>query len=225
MGKTNFYYRIKIIAWTASFRYPIFISGTQPTLPIPPYSTIYGLISAACGKWITPEDLGIRYVFKSEAKGVDLETIYELSGKTPLQAKSNVVKREFLLNPTLYLYLQDKGIANCFRKPYYPLLLGRSTELASVEEIKYIYLEESTRFRLGGTILRFPPLWNLNGIIQALPTHFTASYPRKPLGTRPFFLVKDFQNYEGKGLVDEEMDWGVIIEQEKNEGNLNIWGY
>ena len=101
------FYRIKISGWTASFRYPIFISGYQPTLPIPPYSTIYGLISAACGKWITPDNLEIRYVFKSEAKGVDLETIYELSGKTPLQAKSNVIKREFLLNPQLYLYLKE----------------------------------------------------------------------------------------------------------------------
>ncbi|GAI12934.1 unnamed protein product, partial [marine sediment metagenome] len=30
---------------------------------------------------------------------------------------------------------------------------------------------------------------------------------------RSWFLVKDFQNYEGKGLVDEEMGWGVVIDK------------
>ena len=95
------FYRIKITGWTASFRYPIFIYGYQPTLPIPPYSTVYGLISAACGKIITPKDIEVRYVFKSGAKGVDLETIYEWErGKI---SKPNVVKREFLLNPQMYL--------------------------------------------------------------------------------------------------------------------------
>ncbi|GAI16330.1 unnamed protein product, partial [marine sediment metagenome] len=137
------------------------------------------MISAACGKWITPENLKIRYVFRSEAKGIDLETIYELSGKKPLQAKSNVVKREFLLNPQLYLYLKEKAIANYFWKPCYPLLLGRSTELACVEEIKKVNLVQSKKFRLGGVILPFPPMWPLNGIIQALPTHFSDTYPRK----------------------------------------------
>jgi len=39
----------------------------------------------------------------------------------------------------------------------------------------------------------------------------------KFFGTRPQFLVKDFQKYKGKGWVDEEMGWGVMIEEENNE--------
>ena len=210
------FYRIKITGWTASFRYPIFIYGYQPTLPIPPYSTIYGLISAACGKIITPNDTEVRYVFKSDSKGVDLETIYEW--KIGQITKSNVIKREFLFNPELYLYLKEEKIANCFKKPYYPLLLGRSTELAFVEEIKKIRLVESENFLLGGIILPFPPMWHLNGMIQALPTHFSETFPRAPLGTRAWFLVKEFQKYEGKGLIDKEMGWGVILKEERNEG-------
>jgi CRISPR-associated protein Cas5t len=93
--------RIKIDGWTASFRYPGFISGFQPTLPVPPISTIYGLISAARGELTVPEDVSIGYVFDFESKTVDLETIYELS--PGLSAKSNVVRREFLYNPELYL--------------------------------------------------------------------------------------------------------------------------
>jgi len=207
----NSYFRIKITGWTASFRYPIFVYGYQPSLPVPPYSTVYGLISAACGRLITPNDLEVRYVFKSEAKGVDLETVYEwMSGKI---SKSNVIRREFLIYPELYLYIKEKEIVNSFKRPHYPLLFGRSTELAFVEEIKKIDLILKDSFKVGGIILPFPPIRKLNGIIQALPTHFSNTFPREPLGTRPWFIVKDFQDYKGKGWVDEEKGWGVIIEE------------
>ena len=208
--------RIPLRGWAASFRYPMFMIGFQPTLPIPPYSTVYGLISAACGRIVTPKDFSVWYVFKSVAKAVDLETIYEISGKTALRAKSNVVRREFLFNPELYVYLEDEHIAESFRHPHYPLLLGRSTELAFAEEIREIELVfVEGEFMLGGTILPFPPVRSLNGIVQALPTHFSNTFPRKPLGTRPFFLVKDLQKFKGKGGVDEEKGWGVKVEVEE----------
>ena len=59
--------RILIEGWTASFRYPTFISGFQPTLPVPPLSTIYGLLSAAKGDLVTPIDTSVGFVFESEA--------------------------------------------------------------------------------------------------------------------------------------------------------------
>jgi len=211
----NSYYRIKIVGWTASFRYPIFVYGYQPTLAVPPYSTVYGLISAAYGKIVTPNEVEVRYVFNSAGKGVDLETIYEwMRGKI---SKSNVIRREFLLHPELYLYIKEKEMADSFKKPSYPLLLGRSTELAFVEEIKKVNLIQKANFKVGGIILPFPPIRSLNGTIQALPTHFSDTFPREPLGTRSWFIVKDFQNYEGKGWVDEEKGWGVIVEEEKND--------
>jgi len=92
--------RIKIEGWTASFRYPGFISGFQPTLPVPPLSTVYGLISAAKGELVGPDDVSIGYVFESQSKAIDLEAIYELS--PGLTAKSNVVKREFLFDAEMY---------------------------------------------------------------------------------------------------------------------------
>ncbi len=206
----NLFHRIKITGWTASFRYPIFVYTYQPTLPVPPYSTIYGLISAACGKIVTPNDVEVHYVFKSEGKAVDLETIYEW--KRGSITKSNVMKREFLFKPELYLYIKDYDIASCFEKPYYPILLGRSSDVAFVEEIKKIELFYTSDFKVGGIVLPFPPSWDLNGIIQALPTHFTNTFPRAPLGTRPWFIVQDFQQYKGKGWVDMEKGWGVIID-------------
>lgn len=203
------FYRIHLRGWTASFRYPVFIAGFQPTLPIPPLSTIYGLISAAMGSIITPEDVRVGYVFQSNGKAVDLETIYELSG--PLKAKSNICKRELLFEPSLYLYLAKLEHAAAFQRPYYPLLMGRSTELAMVEEIKAVDLKEKAGVLIGGTVIPFPTR-GIYGPLQALPTHFTDEIPRRALGTKPFYLLKEFINYREAALpFDEELNWGVWV--------------
>ncbi|KAF5086793.1 type I-B CRISPR-associated protein Cas5b [Methanobacterium aggregans] len=197
--------RVLIKGWVTSFRYPAFISGFQPTLPVPPLSTIYGLISAAKGELVTPEDLSVGYIFKHNGKAVDLETIYELSG---LKGKSNVIKREFLVDPEIYLYLDDLDYKKYFEHPYYPMLLGRSTDLVNITEIKEVELEEKSNVKIGKTILPFG-LNGAYGTIQALPSHFTDTIPRKATGTKPFILMDQFFEYSDECPYDEEMDWGV----------------
>ena len=200
-------YRIHISSWTASFRYPVFVAGFQPTLPVPPLSTIFGLLSTAKGTLVTPADTAVGYVFKSSGRAVDLETIYELS--EPLKAKSNVCRRELLFEPSLYVYLNDPGIAKAFERSHYPLLIGRSTELAMVEEIKEVELEEKAGVSIGGTVIPFPTD-GIFGPLQALPTHFTDEIPRKAVGTRPFYLLDSFISYDKQPMpYDEEKGWGV----------------
>jgi CRISPR-associated protein Cas5t len=200
--------RIKIEGWTTSFRYPGFISGFQPTLPVPPISTVYGLISAARGELTFPEDVSIGYVFDYESKAVDLETVYELS--TGLSAKSNVLKREFLYNPELYLYLDRPEFADYFHRPRYPILLGRSGDLVKVSEIKELDLKEETGKRLGKTILPFG-IKGAYGLVQALPSHFTDTIPRKAVGVKPYLLMDEFFIYPEKCLYDPEMNWGIWL--------------
>ncbi len=201
--------RIHIEGWVTSFRYPAFISGFQPTLPVPPLSTIYGLISAAKGELVAPNDLSIGYVFKHQGKAVDLETIYELSG---LKGKSNVIKREFLVNPEIYLYLDNLDYMDYFKSPHYPLLLGRSTDLVTVSEIKEISLEKKSNVKLGKTILPFGTNGAF-GTIQALPTHFSDTIPRKAIGTKPFVLMDQLFDYSDECHYDEEMGWGVWLHE------------
>ena len=203
--------RILIEGWTASFRYPTFISGFQPTLPVPPLSTIYGLLSAVKGDLVTPKDTSVGFVFESEAKSVDLETIYELKGLTG--NKSNVAKREFLFNPKLYLYLNNLDFKEFFKKPNYPVLLGRSSDLAFVKEIKEVNLNKKDNVNLGKTILPFGTDGAF-GIIQALPTHFSEDIPRKSIGTKPYILMNHFYNYSGECFYDDELDWGIWIHEE-----------
>lgn len=211
--------RIHIGGWTCSFRYPAFISGYQPTLPVPPLSTIYGLISSARGKLTTPTDVTAGYIFQSKGKAIDLETIYELDD-TPLKAITNVVRREILFEPELFLYLNDLGLQEAFEKPHYSLLLGRSTELVSVCNIKIVDLDFKENVRIGGSIFPFPTT-GIYGVIQALPTHFTDEIPRRAVGTRPFYMVDtDFSEKQLSKkpikstipfLYDDEKNWGVYL--------------
>ena len=200
--------RILIEGWTASFRYPTFISGFQPTLPVPPLSTIYGLLSAVKGELVTPDDTNVGFVFESEAKSMDLETIYELKGLTG--NKSNVAKREFLYNPKLYLYINDLKFKKFFERPVYPVLLGRSSDLAFIKQIKEIDMNIKTDVNLGKTILPFDTEGAF-GLIQALPTHFSDESPRKAIGTKPYILMNQFYQYSDECYYDDELDWGVWI--------------
>ncbi len=202
--------RVHITGWVASFRNPLFISGFQPTLPLPPLSALYGLLTAAKGDWVTPHDAAVGFVFQSSGKAVDLETVYEFAGK--LDAKSNINRREFLVQPELYLYTPEIWLREVFERPKFPLLLGRSSDLATVKSIEEIKLENVSETTYQDTLLPFPDA-QLYGQIQALPTHFTAEIPRKPCGTRAYCLITEPVNYHGKVLHDTEMDWGVYIHQ------------
>ena len=205
--------RILIEGLTASFRYPTFISGFQPTLPIPPLSTIYGLLSAVKGESVTPNDTNVGFVFESEAKSVDLETIYELKGLKG--NKSNVANREFLFNPKLYLYLDNLEFKKYFQKPVYPILLGRSSDLAFIKEIKEVNMEKKSNCTLGKTILPFGTEGAF-GVIQALPTHFSEDIPRKAMGTKPYILMNQFYKCSKECYYDGDFDWGIWIHE--NEG-------
>ena len=200
--------RVHITGWVASFRNPLFISGFQPTLPLPPLSMLYGLLTAAKGDWVTPHDAAIGFVFQSTGKAVDLETVYEFAGK--LDAKSNINRREFLVEPQLYLYTPDVWLKQAFERPRYPLLLGRSSDLATVKSIAEIELENRAETTYQDTLLPFPDA-QLYGQVQALPTHFTAEIPRRPLGTRAYCLITEQVKYNGNVLQDPEKGWGVYL--------------
>ncbi len=205
--------RVKIKSWTASFRYPTFQSGYQPTLPVPPLSTIQGILSAARGEIMSFSEIPfVGYIFKSEGIGVDLERIYAL-GKT----ETDVIRREVLFDNTLYLYLPDEW-EKYFRKPKFQLLLGRSSDIATVEKIDEIKLEERADAPVGGTIV--PIDSGLPGLVHALPVEFDYStIPRRAKIVKPFTILpfprnlaqRKRQTYDGKLPYDSEIDIGVWI--------------
>lgn len=207
-------YRIHISSWTASFRYPNLISGFQATLPVPPLSTIYGLISAAMGRYFYPNNqLELGFVFQTKWKAQDLETIYQVDPRFT-SIKSNVVTREFLVDNDLWIYTLRTNIAKCFEKPYFPLLLGRSGDLATINSIKEITVQPRTSLsRLKGTIVPFDARLPIAAPIHALPLYFSEEIPRRNVGTKPYFLLSsDYRQnapIEAEGFWDEERQWEV----------------
>lgn len=196
-------FAIDISSWTASFRYPNLISGFQPTLEVPPISTILGMINAAAGSYQNFQGMKIAYYFEYTGKDVDLEAIYQIGsdkGAPSKKAKTNVIRREFLSDVRLRLYLSDEIIIKYLEKPYYSLLLGRMNDLASINSIKEIELfRKSFADKLRGQIIPFEKM--LPGQIQALPKYFTDTIPRRNLGTSPFSVV----NYKYNLSTDFEV--------------------
>ncbi|TAK34930.1 MAG: type I-B CRISPR-associated protein Cas5 [Saprospiraceae bacterium] len=186
--------RVDISSWTASFRYPNLISGIQPTLEVPPLSTVVGLMNAAAGRYLKDETIQIGYYFEYAAKGVDLETIYQIDsgskGQPTNNANSNIMRREFLFEAKLSLYLPELTHAVLFGQPFYPLLLGRSGDLATVESIEEVELsEQPNASKIRGQVIPFTGNF-LPGTLQALPKYFTEGLPRKNIGTEPYSVVR-----------------------------------
>jgi len=214
-------YRIHISSWTASFRYPNMISGFQPTLDAPPFSTINGLISAAKGDYFKPENEKIGFVFRADSKIVDIEKIYQM--KNSLSGiNSNVIEREFFSSPELFLYTDSQKISSYFEKPKFPLLLGRSNDLATVKDIKELEVSEKEKLNnLKGTIIPFK-LGLMAGLVQALPKYFSNTIPRRNTGTQPYYVLGS--NYRQKeneilspGFEDKQeelqIDWDVYWQE------------
>jgi len=205
--------RVKISGIVSSFRNPNFVSGVQPTLEVPPPSTVLGLISSACGKIVTPDEVKFGYVFLYESKGQDLELIYELTLKRKYEAKSNVVLREFLTFPELYIYILNSEFERCFLYPEFPLVLGRTQELAKVEEIKKVVLEKSKPVRFGHTVVPFD-FKGVGGVLLSLPLYFEYDFERPRVGRqrRPFIIVNKFIQYSHQPIFyDKEKNWGVYF--------------
>jgi len=187
-------YAIDIRSWTASFRYPNLISGIQPTLEVPPLSTVLGLINAAAGYYIKHNQFSIGYYFEFKGKETDLETIYMIDsnkGRATNNAKSNVIKREFLFENFLRIYVSDEKIVDYLKSPVYPLVLGRMNDLASVDVAgihKKDLLEVDNADKIKGQIIPFKNNY-LPGVIQALPKYFSDSIPRQNIGTESYSVL------------------------------------
>ncbi len=190
-------FTIDITSWTASFRYPNFMTSYHPTLEVPPLSTVLGLVNAAAGKYIEHRNLTIGYFFDYEAKAAgqfaDVETIHKIgtnaNGFAINKITSEPIRREFLVQASLRLYIVDEQLVNFFNQPYYPLLLGRMNDLATVEKIGRMELQKVLQAEiLKGQVI--PMRGNfLSGQIQPLPQYFTDTFPRRNLGTEPYTVL------------------------------------
>ena len=151
-----------------------------------------GLIHSASGKHLENRQIELGYYFDFKIKTIDLETIYQIKANDKNYpentVKSNVIQREFLYDCRLFLFLTDEELVSCFHQPAYQLLLGRSGDLAGIESIKKVELQEVSNARFAGQTIPFNGNY-LPGQIQALPKYFSNSIPRKNIGTEPYSII------------------------------------
>jgi CRISPR-associated protein Cas5t len=212
--------RVELSAMTASFRYPMFVVSYQPTYPVPPVSTIYGLLSAAKGTKVHLDEINMGYTFESKGKGVDLERIYEYgigdTIKKPVHPLgTNIIQREFLYDCTLTLYLSDPGFAKYFMNPAYTLLLGRQPDLAYVKKIKSVDLKREEDVVINHTMIPFTG--EIPGQVISLPSDFTDTSERKPLQVKSYAIITTPQHISN-GYIDSDTGKGVYIHDFNSTG-------
>lgn len=203
--------KVKITSWTSSFKYPTFVSGFQPTLPCPPVSTIYGLLSAARGDRVTPKNVKIGYNFSNKEKTSQLFRLRELERGG---LKSNVVEREILIDNDLVLWILDTRFKHHLKKPQYPLLLGRTEDICKVKEIREVGIKKVPSTEVGICPLPFNEV-NIPGFLHSLPTYFTKDIPRKPKGVEMYIIPKEKYKISCQNLYEDEDNEGFYVYGEK----------
>lgn len=169
---------VSIRAWTATFRLPLLYSGTGLTSPLPPYSTILGLLGAVSGREIRPEETRIGYVFRSIGTAIDLETTQRLwvddKGRLKHQKETGVAKRQFHIRPELELYFDNHSFKRHFEYPANCICMGRSQDVAWILTVEETYAEPVQEGTIRGTLVPFPEP-NAAGLILLLPDYFDNS--------------------------------------------------
>jgi CRISPR-associated protein Cas5t len=164
----------RLEGWTATFRLPLIYSGTGLTAPLPPYSTILGLIGNLAGRQIAPDETRIGYIFRSRGTSYDLETSRRLEmdkeGRLKLQSVPGIAKRQFHVSPILDLYLDNIALRSAFDLSANVPCLGRSQDLAWITLVEDVEAEPCKAGIIRGTLVPFPQP-GATGVILPLPDY------------------------------------------------------
>lgn len=152
---------IRLEGFSATYPYPFLKSGTQLTMPLPPFSSIFGNLSACAGRPVGPSETAIAVEFRSRGTGIDLETTRRLKtdkthGKLSRNPELGIAKREFHVAPQLDLYLTATEMESIFLRPVAVPCLGRSQDLAWITIVRRIELVPVDSGQLGPTLVPFP---------------------------------------------------------------------
>jgi CRISPR-associated protein Cas5t len=187
--------RARVEAPTASFRYPTFVVGRQPSYPAPPPATVRGLLACALGELTCPRSYEVAIRFGAKARVDDLELQHVLvpaGGKMPGTSLSKTaegsvqpVRREFFLDCWLELIVRGgdlERLAAALRRPAFPLTLGRSQDLATTTSIEDVEVEQDEKCYVEDALV--PGLFRNRlhrGLGLVLPVEVGAPPWREPL--------------------------------------------
>lgn len=185
---------VRFEGFSASFRHPLIISGTQISTPVPSYSNLLGMISACAGSTLGPEDTGrVGFEFKCRCHDLEIERKdrWKLSGDQlePVTKKSvprvlrrlspdryelmpqGVGARQVLWEPQLDLFVENVGLQGKFISPTVTPCFGRSQDIAWIRWVRVVDLEPVGAGSIGPTLIPYPQP-GVPGVVLRLPEWF-----------------------------------------------------
>lgn len=232
--------KIELEGVTTSFRYPHILIGRQPSYPLPPPATIYGHVASALGEYPAPNSFKFAYTFTHagsvddyehtwfvrEANAEGLKKFKEDMGSTEKKRFSafqknhevniaggiNPTVREMLFQPRLTLYLDRTDWLEAFRTPAFPVLLGRSQDLAAYTRVEVVELEERQAGYFDHCLLPFDPWRPRVGLGQGLlmPRHIDPQDRQRVTWARYVALThRAFLPLEGERGNEPQLIHGV----------------
>jgi CRISPR-associated protein Cas5t len=221
---------------TTSFRYPHFMLSVQPSFPLPPPATIYGHICSTLGTWFEPEGTQFAYHFTSAGVGEDVEHIHVLAaatGKLPstkhpkvLEGNVNPFNRQILLHPRLVLYLNRPEWLDAFRVPHYPVLLGRSQDLACYTSVELIDIERRDDVYFEHTLLPYRlATQTAVGVVALMPRWLDYWHNRHPTFARYLLLQQRVRSREFRSFGGEQETtyWADPTAPQVKGAGLGLW--
>lgn len=207
---------LKVVAEgiTASFRYPHFMQGVQPTYEMPPPATLYGHVCSALGEWFDPKGAQFAVHFSYLARFDDVEHTHVLepaSGKLQgtalpkaLEGRVNPFSRGQLFRPRLVLYLNRPEWAARFTSPRYAVALGRSQDLFTYTQVEVVRLRQAPSAYFEHTLAPYSfARRSPRGVVVLMPRFLDYQERRRPAFGRYVVLQARVHSREFLRLADE----------------------
>ena len=161
---------VRFSGLSASFRHPLTLTGMQVSTPVPPFSTLLGIVGACAGRVITPQDTRIGFEFRATGTDREIERTNRLQLKDnvliPHRKGQSIMYRQVHFNPTLDLYVTNTELKSAFESPVSTPCLGRSQDIARIDFVKNIELKPVEEGDIGPTLL--PQPFPVRGLILGI---------------------------------------------------------
>lgn len=177
---------VHLEGFTASYRHPLVLSGTQMSTPMPAYSNLLGMISSCAGRPLRPAETRVGFEFRCAFQDLEMERTVRFEMKRgalrPHSKGQGIVRRQVYWQPRLDLYVTNLALRSAFYRPTATPCFGRSQDIAWITSVTEVDLEPMESGVLGPTLLP-QPARDVPGHMVRLPEWYEndrEGYTRQP---------------------------------------------
>ncbi len=180
---------VKMEGFTAFFKHPLTITGTQISLPCPPYSTLLGMLGAIAGRVVLPSETRIGFEFHCHSRDIEIEKTDRLSLTkgvlSPHREGQGIIKRYIYFRPELDLYVTNLDFEQAFHSPVSTPSFGRSQDIAWIKKVEKVQLTAVPSGKIGPTLMPEVKM-NIPSLIVRCPEWFESNIEGRTRLAGPF---------------------------------------